>query len=130
MTHRYRQLAVCVAAVLLLSAPASAQSTPSTTVQMWLDDPGVNQTLAWPLQIRGWAIDPAAPSGAGVAMVHLYAYPDPGSGTPPVFLGAAVPNYSRPDVGAVFGARFANAGFLLDAYHSDAPIPVAVPTIP
>ena len=42
---------------------------------MWLDDPGLNQTLAWPLQIRGWAIDTGAPSGIGVDAVHIYAYP-------------------------------------------------------
>ena len=38
---------------------------------------------------------------------------NPGSGTPPVFWGAAQLGVARPDIGAAFGAGFTNSGFNL-----------------
>jgi hypothetical protein len=61
--------------------------------------------------IAGWAIDRGAPSGTGVDAVHVWAYPNPGSGTPPIFLGAARLGDRRPDVGAYFGERFAPSSY-------------------
>jgi len=67
-----------------------------------------------PLQIAGWAIDVAAATGSGVDTVHVWAYPNPGSGTPPLFLGAATYGGDRPDVGAAFGdARFRYSSYSL-----------------
>jgi glucose/arabinose dehydrogenase len=63
--------------------------------------------------LSGWALDLAASSGTGVDTIHVWAYPNPGSGTPPVFLGAAAYGTSRPDVGAAFGAQFTNTGYSL-----------------
>ena len=63
--------------------------------------------------IGGWTLDPSASTGTGVDAVHVWAYPSPGSGTPPIFLGAAQMAVARPDVAALFGSQFLNAGFNL-----------------
>ncbi|HET7218711.1 MAG TPA: PQQ-dependent sugar dehydrogenase [Vicinamibacterales bacterium] len=63
--------------------------------------------------IGGWTLDLAAATGTGVDQVHVWAYPNPGSGAPPVFLGAAQLGVARPDVAALFGSQFMNAGFHL-----------------
>jgi len=65
--------------------------------------------------IGGWTIDRAAASGTGMNAVHVWAYPNPGSGAPPIFLGAAQMGVARPDVAALFGSQFLNAGFNLVA---------------
>ncbi len=69
-------------------------------------------TVDSPFVIGGWAIDPAAPSGTGVATIHVWAFKT--DGTASVFLGAASFG-SRPDVAAAFGPQFQNAGFGLVA---------------
>jgi hypothetical protein len=51
----------------------------------------------------------------GVSTVHVWAYPNPGSGTVPIFLGAATYGLDRPDVQAAFGERTRNSGFTLTA---------------
>ena len=45
--------------------------------------------------------------------MHVWAYPVGGGA--PIFVGAATPGESRPDVGAVYGARFTQSGFDLIA---------------
>jgi glucose/arabinose dehydrogenase len=68
------------------------------------------------LQVRGWAADRRASTGAGVGAIHVYAYPDPGSGAPPFFLGArTAPFDSRPDVAALYGPQFQESGFQIDS---------------
>ena len=58
--------------------------------------------------IAGWAIDPAAVSGSGVATIHMWGFRADGGAT--VFLG--VPNIvDRPDVAAAFGAQFLHSGY-------------------
>jgi hypothetical protein len=61
--------------------------------------------------VAGWAIDTGAESGTGVDAVHVDAYPNPGSGAAPIFLGGATYGLERPDVGAVFAPQFTRAGF-------------------
>jgi hypothetical protein len=61
--------------------------------------------------LSGWAVDLADALGAGIDAVHVWVYP--ASGGAPVFLGAAAGGLPRPDVGAVFGPRFAASGFSL-----------------
>lgn len=85
---------------LLVSQPA-----------MSLDSPG-NGTLPQPFSVSGWAVDRAATSGSGVDAVHVWAYPS--DGRPAVFVGAAAVGARRDDVGAAFGAQFANAGYGLN----------------
>jgi glucose/arabinose dehydrogenase len=64
-----------------------------------------------PFSIAGWAADLGAASGTGVNQIHVWAYPNPGSGAPPVFVGQATYGMARPDVGAAFGSRFTNSGY-------------------
>jgi hypothetical protein len=63
--------------------------------------------------LGGWAIDRASTTDTGVSTVHVYAYPNPGSGAAPNFLGVAGYGVARPDVGAIFGSEFTNSGFNL-----------------
>ena len=62
----------------------------------------------------GWAIDRAAASGTGVDTVHIWAYPNPGSGAPAVFLGVATYGQARSDVAALYGSRYTNSAFALN----------------
>ncbi|HET7218710.1 MAG TPA: PQQ-dependent sugar dehydrogenase [Vicinamibacterales bacterium] len=77
--------------------------------------PTPGATVSPTFAIGGWAIDLRSAADSGVDMVHVWAYPNPGSGTPPVFLGAADYGAYRPDVGAAFGAQFTYSGFNLSA---------------
>jgi glucose/arabinose dehydrogenase len=77
--------------------------------------PAYGATVPSTFLIGGWAIDLRSSAGPGVDSLHIWAYPSPGSGTPPVFLGVADYGVFRPDVGAAFGAQFTNSGFNLVA---------------
>ena len=81
--------------------------------QMALDQPAPNAAVQQPFVLSGWAIDGTAASGTGVDTVHVWGYPNPGSGAAPVFVGVAHYGNSRPDVGAAYGSRFTNSGFSL-----------------
>lgn len=62
--------------------------------------------------VGGWALDPAASAGTGVDTIHVWAYPVAPAAGAPVFLG--VPSFGfRPDIAAIFGSQFGNAGFTL-----------------
>ena len=78
-----------------------------------IDAPQANATLAGPFVLSGWAVDRGAWTGAGIDAVHIYPYPNPGSGIPPVFLGSADYGHARSDIGALLGNQFTNAGFSL-----------------
>jgi YD repeat-containing protein len=47
---------------------------------MWVDQPGTGTAVNQSFTISGWAIEQAAASGTGVNTVHIWAYPNPGSG--------------------------------------------------
>lgn len=81
---------------------------------MSLDVPRSGSTTAGNFTVAGWAADLASTTDGGVGAVHVWAYPNPGSGAAAMFLGAASMGVSRPDVGAAFGARFSSTGFVLD----------------
>jgi hypothetical protein len=75
--------------------------------------------------VDGWSIDKAVEStadpGTGVDTLHVYAYPNPGSGAPPIFLGVATYGLSRPDVAAIYGGggpRYVPSGFHLGVDRS------------
>ncbi len=89
---------------------------------MVIDTPGNGVVVKQPFMIAGWALDAAVATGAGVDIVHVYAYPNPGSGTPPQFLGATTTAVARPDVAAAFGPQFAKTGYGL-LVHGLAPGP-------
>jgi hypothetical protein len=75
--------------------------------------------------VDGWSIDKAVEStaipGTGVDTLHVYAYPNPGSGAPPIFLGVATYGLSRPDVAMYYGGggpRYVPSGFHLSVNRS------------
>ena len=86
---------------------------------MWVDTPVQNAATTQPFNIAGWAVDLAAQTGTGVDAVHVWAYPNPGSGAPAIFLGAATYGGSRPDIGAAYGSRSTNSGFSLTVQNQD-----------
>jgi Big-like domain-containing protein len=88
-------------------------SVPGSLPVMSLDSPGNGATVGQQFVVSGWAADLASPSGAGVDTIHVYAYPNPGSGAAPVFLGGALFPQARTDVGNAFGSRFVNSGYAL-----------------
>ncbi|MCA1650532.1 MAG: hypothetical protein LC753_09715, partial [Acidobacteria bacterium] len=61
--------------------------------------------------LSGWALDLGAPAGAGVDVLHVWAYP--AGGGAPVFLTAADTTCfgARSDVAAIFGSQFMMSGF-------------------
>ena len=83
-----------------------------TDPRMSLDGPANNATIKQPFNTGGWAVDLGATSGVGVDAVHVWAFPVVngviGAGQ---FVNAALLGGARPDVAAVFGSQFANAGF-------------------
>jgi hypothetical protein len=71
--------------------------------------------------IHGYAFDPRAAEGLGMDGIHMYVYPNIGSGAAPVFVGlAGYGGAEDPALNAHFGVQFASAGvsaFLhLDAF--------------
>jgi hypothetical protein len=66
-----------------------------------------------PFNVDGWAIERAvaAPGGdilGGLNNIHVWAYPASGA---PIFIGETTPFRSRPDIGAIYGSGYTNAGF-------------------
>jgi glucose/arabinose dehydrogenase len=86
-----------------------AGPTPGALVTM---DPAPS-TMTTPFTLTGWTIDIAAAMGTGVDAVHVWAYPNPGSGEAPVFVGVAEYGRPRADVSARYGSRFAASGFAI-----------------
>jgi hypothetical protein len=78
-----------------------------------LDFPEPVSETGQPFLVAGWAIDRAAATGTGVDAVHVWAFPAGGGG--PIFVGAADYGRPRPDVGSIYGARFTNSGFAMEA---------------
>ena len=92
--------------------------TVSATTLMSIDLPSPEATIADAgFAVAGWAIDRSieatSQSGTGVDALHVYAYPTPGRGAPPIFLGFARLGAARPDVAAAYGARYGDSGYEL-----------------
>lgn len=79
-----------------------------------IDAPAASATVSPAFEIRGWAIDGAAPDGTGVDAIHVYLAANDGA-SQPAFLGVATYGLSRPDVAASYGSRFANSGYQFSA---------------
>ena len=77
--------------------------------QVVIDAPTSQADVAQPFVLAGWAADPGAAEGTGIATLHAWAYPLAGGA--PVFVGAATYGGARPDVAAVHGEQFRNAGY-------------------
>jgi hypothetical protein len=94
------------------SAPVSVSGgTSPTNVAISIDTPANNATVSGAFTVAGWAIDRGAATGSGVDAVHVYAYPNPGSGQAPVFLGSAGYGGARGDVANAYGSQFTNSGY-------------------
>ena len=85
---------------------AQLVTTPSPV--MAIETPTNNSSVIQPLVVSGWAIDQGASDDTGVDRVEIYAQPAGGTNT---FLGTATIFGSRPDIAAVYGTHFNNAGF-------------------
>jgi endonuclease/exonuclease/phosphatase family metal-dependent hydrolase len=92
------------AAAMLLAAVSAATAKP----YICIDTPAQNATVGGSFLISGWALDLASAADSGVDALHAWAFPL--NGGAPLFVGAMT-RASRPDVGAVFGARYSAAGF-------------------
>jgi phosphatidylserine/phosphatidylglycerophosphate/cardiolipin synthase-like enzyme len=97
----------------VLSQTRNVRIESSATV--FLDVPIANAVVGQRFFVGGWAADFGAASGGGIDLVHVYAYPLDGQAAGPLFLGQALANALRPDVGAAFGAQFRSTGYGLIA---------------
>ena len=95
------------------SAPVVVTFTPTATPILTINGPMHGQSVAQPFQFAGWAIDGSAPTGTGVSTVDIWSYPNPGSGTAPIYVGSGGYGVARSDVSAVYGSRFLNSGYSL-----------------
>ncbi len=90
---------------------------PVSNPLMALDAPAHGATVGSTFPVAGWALDLGSDLDAdpGVSAVHVWAYWfENGTLGAATFVGVASYGAARPDVGAVFGSRFANSGFRLD----------------
>jgi hypothetical protein len=78
-------------------------------VVITVDGPANGTTTTSPFNITGWTLDRRSTTNSGIDVVHVWAYPV--SGATPRFVTAATPNQRRPDVAAIFGARYDRSGF-------------------
>jgi fibronectin-binding autotransporter adhesin len=85
-------------------------STAVPANRMVVEAPPMGATLSSEFTLSGWAFQEGAP-GIGVDAIHVWAYAA-GGGTPQ-FLGTATLGDARPDIAALFGARYATAGYRL-----------------
>jgi hypothetical protein len=89
-------------------------TNPSDTsdVALHLDTPVANTIVSGAFVVAGWALDPLAPTGAGIIDLAVTAHRSDGPGSPQ-FADAAAVGGLRPDVAATFGDQFEAAGFTL-----------------
>ena len=94
---------------ITLNAQGSNRVGPQTII----DAPGENTFVGSPFYVGGWAADLTSSVDSGVSTVHVWAYPVDRSGNrlDPIFLGPAIYGGARPDVAAVYGARFSDSGY-------------------
>jgi hypothetical protein len=78
-----------------------------------LETPTLNQAVAQPFTVSGYAIDAAGPTGTGVDAVHVWAYHNVGSGSAAYMIDASIYGDARPDVAAARGARYLHSGYHL-----------------
>ena len=90
-------------------------TVPASQPLMALDVPTDESSVGSNFTITGWAVDRAAPSGAGVDYVHAYAYPiaayNGGVTGGAIFLRQINVGNARSDIAAVLGSQFTNCGF-------------------
>ena len=77
-----------------------------------IDSPAPNSSTNQPFTITGWALDYPATSGTGVDAIQVLAYPNPGSGEPPITITNVITGLQRSDVAAAYGTSYQNSGFV------------------
>lgn len=77
--------------------------------QIVIDTPRAEAVVDRSFLLAGWAVDLDAVTGTGIDTLHVWAYPV--AGGDPVFVGVANHGGARPDVSALHGTRFRDAGF-------------------
>jgi hypothetical protein len=87
----------------------TATVTVEDPTQIHIDSPSNGGTVGSTFRVSGWAIDIRADAGTGIDAVHVWAFPMRGGD--PTFLGVASIGGARPDIAALFGSQFTNAGF-------------------
>src|SRR5207248_1704085 len=86
----------------------------AATTLISIDTPSAESTIASRgFGVSGWAFDRSATTDSGVDTLHVYAFPDPGSGRAPIFLGVAAVGIARDDVARAYGIQYANSGYVL-----------------
>jgi len=80
-----------------------------------VSDPNNPPTVMAPFRIWGWAIDCGSAAGTGVDLFHVWAVPAAGGAAQ--FLGVTT-TWPRPDVAAIYGPMFMNAGFMMDGLNT------------
>jgi hypothetical protein len=93
--------------------PRIVRVTLRPSVLVTVDTPVNGGTVPGTFSIQGWSLDRVATANSGIDELHVYAYPNPGSDTPPIFLGATVTGTARPDVAAAYGSQFGTSGYAL-----------------
>jgi glucose/arabinose dehydrogenase len=81
---------------------------PTGLVRMELPQNGAR--LRQPFIVSGWAMVPTATGNTGIDQVQIWAIPFAGGS--PIFAAGAAYGGSRPDVAAVYGPQFEDAGFV------------------
>jgi len=84
-------------------------TVPVSAPLLQIDLPFNGQTVPALFPITGWALDTTSLTNPGIDAIHVWAFP--ASGANPIFMGPAQIGGARPDVAAVFGSQFANAGY-------------------
>jgi len=87
--------------------------TVQSPVMISIDTPTPNASVQGAFYIAGWSADLRSTSDSGIDAIHVWAYPNVGSGAAPVFLGPATLGFSRPDVRAAVGDAYGTSGYLL-----------------
>jgi hypothetical protein len=82
---------------------------PSAQSRMAIDVPGPGATVPPVFSIGGWAAMAGATVDSGFDAIHAWLLPVAGGA--PIFAGATTVTVARPDVAAVLGGNFVNAGF-------------------
>ena len=111
-TSIFRGSIAAVSVALTLGAATVEAQAPVSSPTMTIETPASGAIVGASFSVSGWAIDAGASTDTGVDTVQIFAYPNPGSGTPTILLGVADYGTTRADVGAVYGSQFTNSGYL------------------
>jgi hypothetical protein len=91
--------------------PIEEQWTTRVVVSPGVDDVLLQIDRADSSVIEGWSLDPHATKGSGIGAIHVWATKKGTSD--PFFLGQAMLDVRRDDVGELYGAQFIGSGYRL-----------------